>query len=145
MRAEHRSDALGFIDERSRRGDFKSIVIETMQRQHQANGALWCMFLVDDIIIKTPWPLDGGKPMRRLETDPRVLCLSPRMCLRYDHCYSENRPVNRLSGRSSGAGTGARPAAARGYPMSDERSLQQIGRLAVFFEVLKEPSKRARY
>ena len=59
VRAEHRSDTLRFIDERSRSGDFKSIVIETMQRQHQANGAAWCMFLVDDIIFKTPWPIDG--------------------------------------------------------------------------------------
>jgi hypothetical protein len=41
-------------------------VVETMQRQHQANGALWFMFLVDDLIFKTSWPLDGGKPMQRL-------------------------------------------------------------------------------
>ncbi len=91
--AEHRSGALEFIDERSHSGGFKSIVLETMQRQHQVNGAPWCMFLVDDMVFKTTWSLDGGKPMRRLKEDPRVLCLSLRMCPRYDYCYAENRPV----------------------------------------------------
>jgi len=95
VRAEHRADAIELIDERSRSGGFKSIVVETMQRQHQANGALWCMFMVDDMIFKASWPLDGGKPMRRLKTDPRVLCLSLRMCPRYDYCYVKNRQVKR--------------------------------------------------
>ena len=111
VRAEHRSGRLRFIDERWQSGDFKSIVIETMQRQHQANGAAWCMFLVDDIIFKTQWRLDGGKPMRRLSSDPRVLCLSLRMCPRYDYCYPERRPVKPPLWRFSGAGTGERPAA----------------------------------
>jgi hypothetical protein len=95
VRAEHRADAIEIIDERSRSGGFKSIVVDTMQRQHQANGAPWCMFLVDDMIFKASWPLDGGRPMRRLKTDPRVLCLSLRMCPRYDYCYVKNRRVKR--------------------------------------------------
>ncbi|MCZ7606474.1 MAG: hypothetical protein M5U25_10460 [Planctomycetota bacterium] len=92
-RGQHNSPALEFIDETAQAGGFKSIVVETMQRQHQANGAPWCMFLVDDMIFKQPWPLDAGKPMQRLKRDPRVLCLSLRMCPRYDYCYAENREV----------------------------------------------------
>jgi len=118
VRGEHRSGALEFIDETSRRDGFRSIVIETMQRQHQANGAPWCMFLVDDLVFKTPWPLDGGKPMQRLRADPRVLCVSLRMCPRYDYCYPLNRrmkpPVMTLFGRWSWRNA----SGDWGYPMS---------------------------
>jgi hypothetical protein len=117
-RAEHRSDALQFIDERSRSNGFKSIVVETMQRQHQANGALWFMFLVDDLIFKTSWPLDGGKPMRRLKADPRVLCLSLRMCRRYDHCYAENRTVKPPFMALFGRWNWRKASGDWGYPMS---------------------------
>lgn len=118
VRAEHRSGTLRFIDERSQSGDFRSIVTETMQRQHQANGAPWCMFLVDDIIFKTQWALDGGKPMRRLKTDPRVLCLSLRMCPRYNVCYSENRPVKRPFMALFGRWNWRKASGDWGYPMS---------------------------
>jgi hypothetical protein len=91
VRAEHRSDALEFIDEGARNDGFKSIVVETMRRQHQADGAQWCMFLVDDMVFKRTWRFDGGKPMQRLESDPSILCLSLRMCPRYDYCYTLNR------------------------------------------------------
>ena len=118
IRTEHLSGALEFIDERSRSGGFKSIVVETMQRQHQANGAPWCMFLVDDMIFKTLWPLDGGKPMRRLKSDPMVLCLSLRMCRRYDYCYSLRQrmkpPFMALFGRWNWRNAGGD----WGYPMS---------------------------
>jgi len=118
VRAEHRSVALEFIDERSRSGGFKSIVVETMQRQHHANGAPWCMFLVDDMIFKTLWSLDGGKPMRRLKADPRVLCLSLRMCRRYDYCYPERRSVKPPFMALFGRWNWCKERGDWGYPMS---------------------------
>ncbi len=116
--AEHRSAALEFIDERSRTGGFKSIVVETMQRQHQANAAPWSMFLVDDMIFKAPWPLDGGKPMRRLKADQKILCLSLRMCARYDYCYAENRPVKPPFMAFFGSWNWLKASGDWGYPMS---------------------------
>jgi hypothetical protein len=118
VRAEHSSGALEFIDERSRSGGFRSIVLETMQRQHQVNGAPWCMFLVDDLVFKTRWPLDGGKPMRRLKADPRVLCLSLRMCRRYDYCYPRNRRVKRPFMALFGRWNWSEASGDWGYPMS---------------------------
>ena len=118
VRAEHRSGALEFIDERSRGGGFSSIVIETMQRQHQANDAPWCMFLVDDMIFKTLWPLDGGKPMRRLKEDPRVLCLSLRMCRRYDYCYPIRKRMKSPFAALFGRWNWRKASGDWGYPMS---------------------------
>jgi hypothetical protein len=115
--AEHRSDALEFIDERSRSGSFKSILVETMQRQHQANGAPWCMFLVDDMIFKAAWPLDGGKPMRRLRAE-RVLCLSLRMCPRYDYSYATNLRVKPPFMARFGRWNWLKASGDWGYPMS---------------------------
>jgi hypothetical protein len=118
IRAEHRSDALEFVKEKTRGGNFKSIVIETMQGQHQKNGAPWCMFLVDDMIFKTVWPLDGGKPMRRLKQNPRILCLSLRMCPRYDYSYFKNRPMKRPFMARFGCWNWRKASGDWGFPMS---------------------------
>ena len=89
-----------------------------MQRQHQANAAPWCMFLVDDMIFKTLWSVDGGKPMRYLKANPNVLCLSLRMCPRYDYCYAENRIVKPPARALFGRWNWCKASGDWGYPMS---------------------------
>jgi hypothetical protein len=89
VRGEHAASGVEFIAESG--ATFKQLVVQTMQAQRAANNAAHCMFLVDDMIFKSPWPV-GGKPMARLKQDPRVLCLSLRMCPRYDYCYAQDRP-----------------------------------------------------
>lgn len=90
VRAAH-PQGVEFINETGGPG-FKPLVERAMARQRAANNARLCMFLVDDIIFKSAWSADGGKPLARLLGDPRVLCLSLRMCHRYDFCYAKNKP-----------------------------------------------------
>lgn len=118
VQSEHASDALGFIEEGVSGLDFKQIVVNTMRAQHKANDAPWCMFLVDDMIFKRAWPIDGGEPMSRLKSDPRVLCLSLRLCPRYNFCYAENRRVRPPFMARYGRWNWRRASGDWGYPMS---------------------------
>ena len=93
LRENPATKGVEFLDERAQGAPFADLVRSTMRRQRAANGAQHCMFLVDDMLFKAPWPQDGGKPMRRLLKDKTVLCLSLRMCKRYDYCYARRKDM----------------------------------------------------